>query len=425
MVRLVLVKPVDDKMALETSLSATVRWFGPASLALLVVSGQVKQSAIFSWLPIDLTILSLGLVLLAMLHARSKLGKVSSSAVLPVVLWLLFLPAVTLYPVGISENNKVFILYAVTLPVSLAPFFVLRSQEQRRAFLWALAGLSFLAVANGLVFNQSFADEYTSRLILEGSETIGSSRLALSAAIVFLVLAVFRDLRPIPRVALVAGALIAVSFALSTGSRGPVLAALAALAVTVVLAPAFRRFRFRALAVVSVALAAAGSIAFALAEDGFIRIAGFLLGEEDTSTRAREQLWRNALDVIGQSPFGSGWGYFDRVHGSHPHNIFLEVAAAAGVIIAGFFVLFFVLSLVRTIAAAETSTDSAYLALLVFSTFNSMVSSDINGNRLLFVCLFAAWAMPRLHPDRDTYEGYSMAAKHPQHPENASVEEQA
>ena len=372
-----------------------LRWVGPFAVALLVSSGQIKASPALVWLPFDLTLLSAGLVVAAIVHSRLVGARVSGFVLLPLVVWATFVPAVMLLPVAEAGGVKPTILFTVTLVLAVAPFFLMNDESQRRVFVGSLTSIAFLATLYGLFIDRTYESEFSDRLLLEGADTIGTARVALGGALVFLLLAASRR-RFVWRAASVAAALIAVSFAVATGSRGPALAASAAIVFTVVVAPAFRPYRARAIAVVVLSGIALSSVLIANSSDGAGRILGLLLGEGDTSTLARQQLWAESIRRVLENPFGTGWGSFQYGSGSYtyPHNLLLELAVEAGVLVTALFVLVLVFSIVRAARSATTVTGSMLLALLVFATLSAMVSNDINGNRLLVACMFGVWALP-------------------------------
>jgi hypothetical protein len=79
---------------------------GPFSLALLVTAGQVNNSKILSWIPIDLTALALSLVILASIHVTLTLRFPRSRVAIPIALWVLFLPAVLLNAAEVSDGKR-------------------------------------------------------------------------------------------------------------------------------------------------------------------------------------------------------------------------------------------------------------------------------------------------------------------------------
>lgn len=388
------VSPANSTPVLPQSSTFTFSdWVGPACLSLLVVSGQIKQSPLLSWLPFDLTLASFLLTWGAALYTRLRLGAPRASILIPILLWLFFVPVAAIVPLGISDTTKVTTLFSITLSLALFPFYILRTDKQRRNFLAIISCISFAAVVDGLLFNQTQADDYSTRLVLEGSETIGSSRLAMTTTIIFALMS-FVSKMPLRRRSLfVGGALASLLFALFTGSRGPVLAALIGVAVSVALSPYFRQIRGRLLFIFALFVGVLGNYLLSSSDDGIARITSFLLGERDTSVTARGEIWSHCIDLIEKWPLGVGWGYFDISYGTHPHNMFLEVFLSAG-FIAGIAVLFLTLvALVRAWRLSATRDGSIYFALLIFSTVSALVSSDINGNRLMIVCMFAMWAV--------------------------------
>ncbi len=216
----------------------------------------------------------------------------------------------------------------------------------------------------------------------------------------------------IVRLFLIFFALISIFFAVSTGSRGPILAAIMSLFITVMLAPGFKRYRLRVMSVLALIGIAAIPFIRGNAAEGAGRISSLLAGEGDTSTEARERLWGSAYRTMGENPFfGIGWGAFSERFGTYPHNLVLELTAEAGIIITTIFIVFIIFSLVRSLRAAIDIDNIIFFCLLLFSFIMAMVSNDFNGNRLLLVCLFNSWATTRgikrprvAHPEIDQRE---------------------
>lgn len=369
---------------------------GPLSLALLVTSGQIKGSAALSWLPIDLTLFSLILVIVASMHSRVVDGKASSSVILPILIWVTFLPAVALNSFELTLDAKQVILFGITLPMALAPFYLLRTGHQRQYFLFSLATISLLAVFYGLFIERTLDSVYSDRIRLDGADTIGTARVALAAAIICILFATYRRYGVLVRVLLFSAALLAVFFAVATGSRGPTVAASIAILLTVAAAPAYRKFRVRALLMLAIGVVVLIPIIQASASDGVMRIVEILVGGEDTSTQARERLWSGALHMSAEFPLGAGWGAYADTYGTYPHNFILELAAETGLFVTAIFIFLLASTMIRSRRLAIDLEGATFLALLIFAVLSAMVSSDFNGNRLMIVCLFAVWAVPRI-----------------------------
>ncbi|PRB56774.1 hypothetical protein CQ034_18470 [Microbacterium sp. MYb45] len=366
---------------------------GGYAIVLLVVAGQFKSHPALSWLPFDLTLVAGGIVAIAMVISVFGLGAPSRFTILPVILWLLLLPTVATAMPSPYGQTKVFTLFTITFLLALSPFFLLRTPTQRRSFLHALVVAGAIASIDVLAGGSSV--ELYGRVSAEGTDTIGTARLAMAGAVALAVIAMSRESRVRVRLFSLFGALSLAVIALMTGSRGPALAAALSILVAVALAPMFNKYRVRALA----AVAALGTVAvFVVARDGnvgFARILTFVSGDTDRSSLARTQMWEAAWEGILRVENGQGWGSFAEIGGPnpYPHNLLLEVGFEAGFIA---MVAVAVLLLAGAISALRRATDGtgvAFFALLVFSAFNAMVSSDINGSRLLVVVLFAAWAV--------------------------------
>ena len=75
----------------------------------------------------------------------------------------------------------------------------------------------------------------------------------------------------------------------------------------------------------------------------------------------------------------------------YPHNLPVEILAGAGIFVAFGLLAFFLATWVRSSRMSCDPVRAIFFALLVFSFANALVSSDIDGARLLVVMAFAAW----------------------------------
>lgn len=371
-------------------------WVGPALLALLTCVGQVKEHPLLRWIEWDLTVITTGLVLLAMLQARIRLGPTTGRIMAPVIMWAMFLPAIAIASLSAYSVTKIGILFTITLVLAVGPFYLLREPEQRQAFIYALAGISVAVTLLALSSPQTSAS-YTNRLVLEGADTIGTARVAMTGAIILALLAFQPGLRAFWRLVFVVLAGVTAMLGVLSGSRGPVVAGVATILAVIVIAPSMSKYRGRALFGSAALVAVVVWIAVRSDSDGLDRIASALLGEESTSSSARSMIWQDAWGRILSTPWGAGWGDFAAAGEDqyrYPHNLLLEIGVEAGLPILIFFVGFLVATLIRGIHVATAPAGTVLLALFLFSLANAMVSSDINGTRLLWVAMFAIWVMP-------------------------------
>lgn len=370
-------------------------WVGGVALALLVFSGQVKETVLFSWLPVDLTIAAAAVTALALVVDLGRHGLPSGRVWIAVALFALFALPLAVAPVAEQGVEKVQLLFTVTLLIAVAPFVLLRRRMQVRGFLVATVMLGLIA-AYVVWTSRTTSTGFDSRFYLEGADTIGTARLAASAAMVCLLIAFSASLTKPRRLLLFVAGIALLTVAFASGSRGPVLGALLALFVLVIVAPQFKRRRLLVLVLSIAGALITAWVAAQQAGDAFARIAAFVDGQADDSTVARELLTREAWRLIEINPAGIGWGnfYFGGGLFSYPHNTYLEVAVEAGWFIGLIFAGLCVVAAIRYLRLPQSPEWLVMFGLFVFAALNAAVSSNLTGNRLLIVTLFAALALP-------------------------------
>ncbi|MCH8559405.1 O-antigen ligase family protein [Nesterenkonia sp. DZ6] len=370
---------------------------GPVVLAVLIYAGQLKQNPLLSWIPGDLTVLCVIIVVVAALVTRVRSGPATSYVVLPYVAWILFLPAVALTPATEYAQDKVITLFTISLILAVAPFYLLRQAGQRKVFLATFVVIAVLVALYSLFFDQVTANNFSTGLAFDGADTIGTGRIAMTGALVCLILALRGKVLFPSRVALFLLAVSIAFLAVASGSRGPLVAALLAVIVMVCVSPGFKSRRAFS---VSLAIVAVGCLVwFASSESnrGGARAFSVFAGESDSSTDARIELWSAAWQQFSTSPLGSGWGGYDSplstIH--YPHNVLLEIFVEAGILVGSVVFLFTFITVLSSLRIAIEWEEVTMLGLIVFGLFNALVSSDINGSRLLIVAIFSVWSLKR------------------------------
>jgi O-antigen ligase len=357
-----------------------------ALLALYLSIGLFKEQAFVKALPIDAT-LALGLLLAIVCGVRLLTGRVR-----PVP----YLFALTIAVVSLSlaaslawtsapsyGGEKVTTFLTVTMLAIGAPFFLFECWDDlRRFFTWIVivaVPVAVLALANPA--------RDTDRLA--GDNTIGTSRLLCTAALILVLGALAgRSRWRLPAAGAAAGF---VAIAAAVGSRGPVLSL--ALALVVVLAAWLLRVPRSVAPVLAVAVVSLAVVPFvSLPETSRERltsaardpVAAF---RED----ARSVLVEQASDLIHAHPVrGAGAGAFSTVSFARwPHNLFLElwselglaaVLVVAAAVIAALVGLF---RLAWRLPAGGREQELTYilLAVFVFNLLAVQVSGNINDNR--------------------------------------------
>lgn len=172
-----------------------------------------------------------------------------------------------------------------------------------------------------------------------------------------------------------------------TGSRGPLVAIIAAVIIS--LFAGWRRNPKKSFFALLVFLGLGiylNSLSF---DNSDIRIIS-------TDSSGRDILFTAAFESILKNPVGLGWGNFHEIlpgekevstYILYPHNIFLEVGVEGGWLALVIFTFLVVASLRNAFKRAQSGNPIAMfmLSMLVFALVNACFSSDLVGNRLMWL----------------------------------------
>ncbi|WP_457948330.1 O-antigen ligase family protein [Pseudarthrobacter sp. alpha12b] len=379
-------------------------FIGAIALAVLTYGGQVKTLPGMGWIPIDLTLLTAAVTLgcSALLLFATRPGP---RIFVVLGLWWFFLFPIFLLTPTPYGTQKVLTLFTFTLVSAIAPFFVLRTTQQRRVFLGALV---ILAVVVGIMSYQAGALDSLTGSAFADINPIGISRLMATGAVILLVLAFAKGIGTLRRLVMFAAASGLLMMIFASGRRGPVLAVVVGVVVALAFAPAFRKYRVRALVAGVTALVFAGWYSIQDGSAGAERVLSFLNGEQDASTAARNQIWDHAYSLLLQYPQGVGWGSFPRYADvsqftnsdgrMYPHNLFLEGLVEGGWLVGAALLLFVVIAARRLLKNATTPQLATFLGLFAFALTNALVSGDVNDQKLMWVTLGLAFVLPVSDP---------------------------
>jgi hypothetical protein len=379
--------------------------------ALFLTAGYFKSDPRLTWVPLDLTVAFAVLLVVAVLHSLAS-EPFRLNAALPCTLALFVLMSVSLMftvwtPYAVEKASR---FYTLTLLAFLAPVFLIRDLDDARRLFNSLAiiGLVITVDASFTLFGSLGTTNALSRLTTAGASTISLARIAGTAGIWLVVGMLQGSTRQFIASSIgVAGITIAM---LGNGSRGPLLAVVLSLLAAVILfyktdAKAISRgIGVAGIIVLSVA------IGFAIApSQSRQRISSFLSdptgvnAEDAQSVDIRKDAYMIALVEIGTSPLGLGWGGFDALSIAHnapivyPHNLLLEVFVETGWLSGLFLCGFLAYALYRSAVIGFLThriEANALFALFLFSLANSLVSGDLNDNRILFSLMAAALTLP-------------------------------
>lgn len=371
-----------------------------SALAVLGTVNLWKVSSVQDRFPVDLTLAAAALV--AALIASSLVfgvGRLEGRSWIPLTFaFATFLPAT----IPTSEANpysvqKVSALFTSILLVLAAPTILLITAQRRRIFLLVVTGIGFVLSA-WLIVGGSTA--VSGRVQIDNGNPIALGRMTAVAFVTCAVAALgFRGRR---RWVAVTGMAISAVATVSTGSRGPLAAAVIGVLLVVLLSRHHRSRLVTVAGLVSLTVAAGVAVSQFAPEGSLDRIGDATGGASDAF---RGHLISESLAVILAHPEGVGWGLLgDHLSSSarsatqgytqYPHNVLLEVAAEGGLLaLVGLIVLLWV-SWRRMRTAAVTPVGQALLAVWVMSVVSAMTSSDVIGNRLMWMMIGIGIATP-------------------------------
>jgi hypothetical protein len=357
-----------------------------ALLALFLDVGLFKEESFVKSLPVDAT-LALGAILALVCAIRLVNGRVRAVpygfALTIVVVSLSLVASLAWTSGGSYGHQKVTTFLTVTMLAIGAPFFLFEHWEDlRRFFTWTVIVAVPVAI---LALTHPSVD--TGRLA--GDNTIGTSRLLCTAALILLLGALGRNSWRLPAAALAVGF---IAVAAAVGSRGPVLSF--GLTLVVILVAWLLRVPRKVAPVLAIAAIGVAVVPFvSLPATSSERISS---AARDPVAAFRQDdryfLVQQAFQLIDANPIrGGGAGAFSTVNpvAKWPHNMFLELWAELGlgallvvvgtvlVVLAGLFRLAWRLPE----QGGEQTLVYVLLGVFVFNLLAVQVSGNINDNR--------------------------------------------
>ena len=312
-----------------------------------------------------------------------------------VVFWCLagFIPGLVLSGTNSYAQTK-FTGLVVTALVVVISMQLLQDERRQQCFLVAITVLGLLVTVELFGFG---VVAVSGRATTVGLNEIGVGRMGTLAALAILVYGLSCGGRRRVIALLAAGAVAFV--ATSTGSRGPILAAVVAVLVTSLVTRSTNRVT-KVVLVAGIGAAVFAAVRFL----GDPETADRLVSTDDTN---RGRIWAESLQTFLDHPFGIGFGNLYQYitvdesmastgYNQYSHNALLEAASEGGITALLGLVGLLVFSFLGFRLRSRTIAGQIMLAVFVYAVANALLSSDLVGSRLMWVmigagsCLFGA-----------------------------------
>jgi O-antigen ligase len=366
-------------------------------LALYLVAGGLKSAPYLSGIPVDLTLLTAGCVILAVLARALKpdgIPPFQPATFLAIGLAALVVLGVLWSPAPDLALDKALRFETFTMVAFFAPLVLLRTPAELKRlaiFVVLFSLLIALTAVPGKAPNQP--------LTIAGGESEIELALYASAGLVAAAgyLALTRGSRW--RILWLIPAAVLAKTVLAAGSRGVLLGVAAALLLIGIQAIARTRAKGAPIVVMVVAIATVGLFGGQIAGPAAVQKYQGLLFSSDTSTDLgkRNYLLDEGVALALAHPMGLGTsGYEAKTHEAYPHNAFAEVAAEQGIIGLGLLAGLIGASLWATRKARDgpLSPESIFAGgLLLVVVADAMVSQTFTQFRELWFAMGLAIAV--------------------------------
>ncbi len=367
-------------------------WF-----VLFLTAGYFKEHYLFSWLPIDYTLLcfiiSFFLILKKWLLSNPT---INFSFYLWIILFsLILIPTIVFFDLSGYSGEKILKFYILTFWAAIAPVLFIRNELDFLKFLNIYFWISFIIALNAII-NIFFILDSTQRPASFSADTIGIGRTS-GIGILYLSFLIVSTGKNLTKYFL----LLAIFFIslIGAASKGPIFAVFFCLMLLFFLgqykSKRFWKTAFFVLGPVIILITLLFPYFPQLTTIKLLRVLNVQF--TDPSTNTRVESYTETFEQILSNPFGVGLGNFSehiQVYDygeiiNYPHNIFLEVFIEGGWLPGVFFLLIVFMAILRSFNKIKWFKRVTMLLFLVliFLSVNALFSFDLNGNRLFFVLI--------------------------------------
>lgn len=366
---------------------------------------------------IDLAAVFLGLTFIVLIKRLLLDPTINKNYLLPIgLLCLFFIYFILGYYYSsslINSQEKILKFITLTIPASVTPFLLFKTNRNIKRFTLSILLISLGSVVYVL---PSTLDAFTGFVGYgELGNYQGLARLT-GAGLILLIFYAFVSAKTKTMKLIFVILILAFSFVLlSTGSRMPLVAL-----VVVTIYYFFTSFKISngILYIKKEMKYIIGAIILSMPALIFFGSKGFfdtiifrfeVLFRQSgggTSIQGRTERFSESLSYLGNKPiFGNGTGSFGYMYtgrdiNDYPHNLFLEILSENGLI--GLIIFTIILGYAFYLFKNSIKNNLTFIWLLMslFFGFNSMVSGDINSNRMLFTAISTLITVSLLNRNR-------------------------
>ncbi len=349
-------------------------------IVLVACAFSYPLTSIFSGSATNLKFLSAIFLVVLSAYSFLKVGwSVRISIVLTICLTIIFFLLAILYLWPISSQEKIIVFLGVIAIFGIAAAFILLRDRYVSIIDQSFVLIGLIAI---IAFLSSPTSYQEARVSFDNNNPIWMARVLGLAAIGAVHLLVSRQYSPLFLLPII---FVSLATIVATGSRGPLLAVIAA----IVAAAFFSPYKKKVISLIALGF-------FFIAVFIFIELSGFSSNArglsfslEETQTEAiRLETYAYALFLISQNTFGIGIGQFYYLWQTYPHNIFLEFLVEWGWLSGGLMVYLIVFAGYKLFI--DRKTHLFLFLIYVYELVNSLLSGDVTSPRFLYAVVFFA-----------------------------------
>ena len=386
----------DPQTATRVSDSLLILAFSLFGIGNLVLSLSIREV-----IPFDYFTIALGLCAVVVLLKLATVARRTAAWWQGLLFFALCLPGFLsqdLTPYGVTKFQAMCVVLVIVIAASAVD-----------DLAWLVSTLSLVLLVACSLFSVGTlilgAPDEAGRLTFLGLNPIGVGRAAgLATVLALTYIFALRRKRLRFMLPLLAAASTGVIVVVATGSRGPLVAVAAALMALLLSMVLTKRMSVRTVGVIVTVSLAGSSFVGLVGGSGLSRIL-------NASDSGRGLLYEESLALALANPLGIGWGRLGQyivdfgvtdTQGLYPHNVFLEIFVEGGVIALLAFTILVFVSLKRAWRAViQNAFFAPVLVALTYSIISAQFSSDIVGNRLLWLSIALALACKSVNDKTD------------------------